>query len=299
MSLRPPDWDQLHALHAVLAHGSLSAAARELGLSQPTVRRQIESLEARTGAALFTRTPAGLTPTETARALAGLVETMAHAADAVVRTASADAGAIAGTVRISASEVIAAEVLPGVLAALLAAHPALALEISASNRTEDVLRREVDIAVRMTRPVQEALRARKVGEVRVCLCARRDYLARAGTPQTLDDLRVHRLVGLDQPTPLLRDLQQQGYPIARDWFGLRSDSDAVQHAAIRAGIGIGGMQAPLIARSPDLVPVLEGQFGLALETWVVAHEDLRGVARIAAVFDALVEGLAAYMGGSA
>lgn len=291
----PEDWERQRVFLAVLREGSLSGAARLLGLAQPTVRRRIEELEAASGAALFTRTPAGLQPTELARDLAGHAEAMAHAADAFLRHASAASGEVAGTVRISASEVIAVEVLPPLLAPLLDAHPALVIELSASNRTEDVLRREVDVAVRMVRPEQGALRAKHVGAIPLGLHAHRDYLARHGMPDRFEALRTHRVIGIDQQTSIVRNLRRAGVPIDRALFGYRSDSDLAQLAAIRAGIGIGVCQCALAARDPALVPVLSDSFGFALDTWVVCHEDLRGVARVAAVFEALVAGLERYL----
>src|SRR5688500_8024889 len=112
------DWEHQRAFLAVLREGSLSGAARVLDVAQPTVRRRIEDLESTLGTALFTRSPGGLQPTEIALALAHHAETMALAADAFIRSASAGAREIAGTVRITASEVVAVEVLPANLAAL-------------------------------------------------------------------------------------------------------------------------------------------------------------------------------------
>lgn len=290
-----PDWDHYRAFLAVLREGSLSGAARAIGLVQPTVRRRIEELEAGLGAALFTRTPAGLSPTETALALRDHAEAMALAAEAMVRTASADSHEMAGIVRITASDVIAVEVLPPIIAALRRTHPALVIVLSPSNRSEDVLRREADIAVRMVRPAQEALVAQRVGDIALGLFAHRDYLAWAGTPTSLADLRARGLVGLEHESAVLRGYRAAGLTIELDDFAFRSDSDLAQLAAIRAGVGIGVCQVPLARRDPALVRLLASELEHALETWVVTHEDLRGVARIRVVFDALVAGLKNYL----
>ncbi len=292
-----PDWEQYRAFLAVLREGSLSGAARVLGVAQPTVRRRIEDLEAMLGTALFTRSPGGLQPTETGLSLRGHVEAMALAAAALVRSASSDAREVAGIVRVSASEVIAVEVLPPILARLQAKHPALVIELSPSNRNEDVLRREADIAVRMVTPAQTALIAQRVGMVRLGLHAHRDYLARRGMPETLEAMREHALIGVERDSPVLRALQSGGLPMAIEDCSFRSDSDLAQLAAIRAGAGIGICQSALATRDPALVPVLAGAFGFDLETWVVCHEDLRNVARVCAVFDALVDGLRRYIIG--
>ncbi|NML07606.1 LysR family transcriptional regulator [Sphingomonas sp. G-3-2-10] len=292
------DWERQRAFLAVLREGSLSAAARLIGVAQPTVRRRIEELEESLGTPLFTRSPSGLLPTERAHALREHAEAMAMAADAFVRSASAGAREVAGTVRISASEVIAVEVLPPILAELCVRHPRLVIELSPTNRNEDVLRREADVAVRMVPPQQDALVARRVGAVTLGLHAHRDYLKARGTPESLDDVRSHAIIGVEGDTPVLRALQHRGLAVGRGDFSFRSDSDLAQLAAIRAGLGIGVCQIPLAARDPKLVRVLPQALSLDLETWVICHEDQRGVARIRAVFDALVAGLNKYIGAS-
>lgn len=289
------DWERQRAFLAVMSEGSLSAAARRIGIAQPTVRRRIEELEAQLGAALFTRSPSGLLPTERAHSLSEHARAMAMAADAFVRSASADAHEVAGTVRISASDVIAIEVLPAILSELMGTHPALVIELSPSNRNEDLLRREADIAVRMVPPRQEALLARRIGVVVLGLHAHPDYLARRGTPATLDDLRNHALIGVERDSPALRSLQDQGFDVRIEDFAFRSESDLAQLAAIRAGLGLGFCQTGLGARD-GLVRLLPEALVFNLETWVVCHEDLRNVARVRAVFDALVAGLQAYIG---
>jgi DNA-binding transcriptional LysR family regulator len=291
------DWERQRAFLAVISEGSLSAAARRIGVAQPTVRRRIEELEAEIGTPLFTRSPSGLLPTVQALALAEHVRAMALAAEAFVRSASAEAQQIAGRVRISASDVVAVEVLPPILATLSRQHPGLVIELSPSNRNEDVLRREADVAVRMVPPQQEALIAQRIGAIPLGFHATSAYLAARGTPRTLDEARAHVLIGVEHDTPVLRALQARGLPIARDDFAFRSDNDLAQLAAIRAGIGIGVCQVPLAARD-GLVRVLPDALAFDIETWVVCHEDLRGVARVRAVFDALVAGLRDYVGAS-
>ena len=295
MIIDETDWERHRAFLAVMNEGSLSAAARALGVAQPTVRRRIADLEAMLGVVLFTRTPAGLDPTETAHALAGHAEAMAHAAAAFARTASAEAGEVAGIVRVTASEVIALEVLPPILATLQASHPGLVIILSPSNRNEDVLRREADIAVRMARPTQEGLVARMIGVVALGLHARRDLLDRHGMPETIADVRRYGVIGPEHDNEILRSLRFGGVQVQPADFSFRSDSDVAQLAALRAGAGIGVCQIPLAARDPSLVRLLPDLFEYPLETWMVTHEDLRGVARIRAVFDHLADGLTDYL----
>jgi DNA-binding transcriptional LysR family regulator len=162
---RAPDWDSYRSLLAVLDEGSLSGAARALGLTQPTIGRHIEAIELALKRPLFLRSQRGLTPTETALALRPYAEALKANAEALVRAASRHEGAVEGAVRITASEVIAAEVLPFILADHAAIHPGLSFDVEASNRNADLLSRAADIAIRMARPQQQTLLAVKVGEV--------------------------------------------------------------------------------------------------------------------------------------
>jgi DNA-binding transcriptional LysR family regulator len=277
--------------------GSLSAAAREEGLTQPTVGRHVDALELALGVALFTRSQTGLTPTEAALELQPYAESLEATAAALVRAAVGRAGTH-GTVRITASEVVGAEVLPPILTQLHAAHPEIALEVVLSNRTEDLLQREADIAVRMVRPTQQTLLARHVGDIEIGLHARRDYLERHGVPSTVAELRRHALIGFDHETAFIRSVRAQGFPVERGMFAFRSDSDLAQLAAVRAGFGIGVCQVGLARRSADLVRVMAKSFLFKLEVWIVMHSDLRSSARCRVVADALAAGLTAYCADS-
>jgi DNA-binding transcriptional LysR family regulator len=288
------DWDLYRTFLAVLDEGSLSGAARRLRLTQPTAGRHVEQLEADLGAPLFTRSVAGLQPTETALALRPHAEAMAAAAEALVRTASGEAEAVRGVVRITASDVVGVEVLPPILTSFHEAHPDVAIELSLSSRQEDLLRREADIAVRMVRPSQGALVAKRVGAVQLKLYAHRRYIEAHGTPKSLAEAS-HVGIGYDRDDAMMRALEERQVRLGREVFSFHSDSDLAQLAALRAGFGIGGCQAPLAARNPDLVPVLEDVFRYDMEIWVAMHEDLKSSRRMRAMFDWLVEGLTAYV----
>lgn len=292
----PTDWERQRAFLAVLREGSLSGAARVLGAAQPTVRRRVEDLERQMGVALFTRSPSGLTPTALARELSAHVEAMASAAASFTRAASAEAGSATGAVRITASEVVGVEVLPAMLAALQADYPGLVIELSLSNRSEDLLRREADIAIRMTQPRQDALVARRVGDIALGFHAHRRLLDERGRPGTLEAAKALPLIGYESETIGVRAVKALGLDLRREDFAFRADSDLAQLAAIRAGVGVGICQLGLAARDPMLERVLP-DLTFALETFVVAHEDLRDVRRVRLVFDALVEGLSAYARG--
>ncbi|MEP9378691.1 LysR family transcriptional regulator [Aquabacter sp. CN5-332] len=288
---REPSWDLYRTFNAVLREGSLSGAARALGLTQPSVARHMDALEAAVGSALFVRTLRGLSPTDAALELKPFADLLASTSAALLRTAEGRAGEVRGTVRISASEVVGIEHLPPILTRLRQRHPALAIELSLSNALDDLLQRKADIAIRMVQPEQQALVAKRIGTIPVGLHAHRTYLARRGIPESMDDLKGHDLIGYDVETPAIRAVVQRYPALSRSAFALRVDSDVAQLWAIRAGFGIGICQVPIAASEPDLVRVLPDAFTVDLETWVVMHEDLRSSARCRAVFDALVQEL--------
>jgi DNA-binding transcriptional LysR family regulator len=293
--MKTTGWDHYRSFLAVLTEGSLSAAARQLGLTQPTVGRHIAALEQDLALALFTRSQMGLQPTDAALALRGHLESMHSMAASLERVALGLGPAVAGPVRLSASEVVGVELLPPILLALRQAHPGLVVELVLNNRVQDLVQREVDIAVRMTPPQQDVLLAQRVGEVVLGLHAHRDYLARCGTPATLAELAHSDLIGFDLETPFLRAARQQLPAWSRDQFALRCDSDLGQLALLRAGAGIGVCQVGLAARDPGLVRVLPQHFEFRLGVWVAMHTDLRHSPRCRATFDALVSGLQALL----
>ena len=193
-----PGWEHYRTLLAVIKEGSLSAAARLLGLTQPTVGRHIDALEEALGLALFTRSQGGLVPTESALALAPHAEAMASAAEALRRAATGEAEEDRGTVRITASEIIGTEVLPEMLTRFREKHPRISIELLISNRTEDLLQRDADIAIRMIRPTQGALVAKKIGEIELSLYAHKAYLEAYGTPKNMEELAQHPTIGFDR-----------------------------------------------------------------------------------------------------
>ncbi|UIF89686.1 LysR family transcriptional regulator [Cupriavidus sp. UYPR2.512] len=298
MPKREPDWEWYRAFLHVLETGSLSAAGRAMGLTQPTVGRHIDSLEAALGLKLFTRSFDGFAPTDAAHELKPYAAGIAATAAAMRRVASGHGAGVRGTVRLSASEVIGVEVLPPILAALHNEHPELEIELVLSNQADDLLRREADIAVRMFRPEQAALVATRVGGIELGLHAHVSYLASRGVPKSLVDLSRFAVIGFDQENAFIRRLQARFKAFSRDALAFRANSDLAQLGAIRAGFGIGVCQAALAARDPRLVRVLPSQFSVIMDTWVVMHEDLRESARCAVTFAALAAGLRAYAEGA-
>jgi len=297
MDKTEPDWALYRSFLAVLQEGSLSGAARALGLTQPTVGRQVEALEQALGLSLFTRSLHGLAPTEAAAELQAHAEALAASAAALLRAASGRGAELRGTVRVTASEIIGGEVLPPTIARLQQTHPGLVIELVLSNRVEDLLRREADIAVRMVAPTQEPLVARRIGTVQLGLFAHRDYLHGRGVPKNMDELSEHLLIGYDKETAFTRAVRARGVPLNRGMFTLRTDSDLASLSALRSGCGIGVCQLPLAARTPALSRVLPGAFKFPLEIWIAMHSDLRSNRRCRVVFDALAAGLTGYLGG--
>lgn len=292
-----PSWEEWRTFREVMREGALSAAARSLGLTQPTVGRHIDQLEAALGLALFLRSSRGLTPTDAARALEPHIEAMASAAATLGQVAAGVASPDEGAVRIAASEVISCEVLPLVLARYRFAHPRVAIELAVSDRNEDLLRRDADIAIRMTRPTQEALVARHIGAAPIGLYAHRAYLARYGTPQTLDELAGHCLIGFDRDDRIFRSLGGFANAVGRESFGFRCDHAPAQLAALRAGVAIGGCQVPIARRTPELVRLFEHQISIPLEIWLVMHEDARATPLVRSLYDHLAAGMEAYVQG--
>ncbi|MBY9064083.1 LysR family transcriptional regulator [Sphingomonas yunnanensis] len=287
-----PSWDVYRSFAAVLRERSLSAAARALGLTQPSVARHIAALEQAVGGALFVRSPRGLSPTDRSLALRPHAEALVAAATALRRAGSGSPDQPEGVVRVSASQAVGVWHLPPILAALRRVHPRLAVELALTDSVDDLLQRQADVAVRMVEPAQQALVARRVGAVRLGFHAHRDYLARRGMPATVADLRDHDLIGPDTETAFTRGTAARWLPgLDRTAFALRTDSDAAHVAAITAGFGIGICQTAVARRDPALVRVLPKALDVALPLWIVMHEDLRGGARYRAVFDALAEGL--------
>jgi len=292
-------WELYRSFLGVLREGSLSGAARALGITQPTAGRHVAALEKALGVVLFTRSQLGLMPTEVALALQTHAEAMESTAASLERAATSQGEGVRGVVRISASEVIGVEVLPPIVARLREAHPALKVELVLTNRVQDLLRREADIAVRMVRPKQEQLVARHIGQIELGFHAHKDYLARHGTPRKMEEITAHAVIGYDQPTAFVRNAGKALPGYGRETFSLRTDSDLGQLALIRAGAGIGICQVRLARRNDALVRVMPRTFSMKLETWVTMHEDLRHSPRCRATFDALVDGLQQYIGAPA
>jgi DNA-binding transcriptional LysR family regulator len=298
MTLGEPGWELYRSFLAVMRERSLSGAARRLKLTQPTIGRHVDALEAALGVALFTRSQAGLIASQAALELVPFAETMDSAASALRRVASGEERAERGAVRVTASEMVGAEVLPPLLAEFREQYPRIDAELVLSNRVGDLLKREADIAVRMVQPRQSALLAKKLGSVKLGLHAHPRYLQRHGAPRSLSELQGHALVGFDTVSSARSLPRLSGQVLSRELFGFRCDSDLGQYAAIRAGFGVGVCQLGL-AKRDGLTAVLPGAFAWELGVWLVMHKDLKASRRVRLMFEHLGAGIRRYIAGQA
>lgn len=294
MNAAPLQWETQRAFLAVLRTGSLSGAARMLGIAQATARRRIEALEQSVGVSLFIRSPQGLLPTDMARELIGHVEAMAVAANAFNRAASADAAAAGGTVRLTSGQLLGVEVLPPMLRTLRHSHPQLSIELSVSNRLQALARQEADVAVRIRRPTEATVVTRKVGDLHVGLYATAELLAQVGAPESLLQLEDYPLIGPDRDLAQTELLEQHGFNCHSARTVIRTDDHLAQFAALRAGLGI-GVCASQLAQRHGLVRVLPDQVGFDVDVWVAMHQDMRRVPRVAVVFEGVGAALTDYL----
>ncbi|CAO3308124.1 LysR family transcriptional regulator [Pseudomonas asiatica] len=290
-------WETQRVFLAVLRTGSLSAASRALGVAQATARRRIDELEHSVGVSLFVRSPKGLMPTDTARELAGHAESMALAAEAFTRAASAESSMPRGTVRVTSSRLMSVEVLPLLLRDVRNAQPELKLELSVCNRQENLAMQEADVAVRIHRPTESTVVTRHVGDLRLGLYATEELVALNGTPRHESELDKYPLIGPDRNLSEIAFLGQQGYLCTADRTAIRTDDHLAQFSALRAGLGI-GMCSSQLAKRHGLVRVLPKRVDFKVGVWIAMHHDLRRVKRIALVFDTLGRSLSRFLEAS-
>ncbi len=273
-------WNLIRTFDAVAQTGSLSAAARMLGLTQPAVSRHIDVLETDLRMQLFQRGREGMSLTAKGADLVPVARDMVANADRFGRVASGLEHDVAGTVRISANDVMGVLILPNLLAAFQSQHPEIEVELSISNAASNLLQRDADLALRMFRPVQNDLVARKVAALPLGFYAQTDYLKRAGRPDTLSDLGDHRLIGFDQETGLIAQANAMGIALSTANFQFRSDNILAQIGAIRAGAGVGLTHLGLAAHWPETERVLQDVALPPLDLWMVCHADVQHNKRV-------------------
>ena len=281
------DWSLLRSFLAVVETGSLSGAAGRLAMTQPTLGRHIRDLETQLGVMLFTRSVRGLDPTQAALSLIADARAMGAAAEALALKAEGRSQQLTGTVRATASVMVAGLLLPPILADLRQAEPHIQIEIVASDTAQNLLRRDADIAIRMFDPSQAALIARKLGDAPVGLFGAQTYFARRGRLTSVTDLLEHDVIGLDRSDAIIAAYAAHNIPATRDHFPLRCDDPLTYWSLILAGAGLGFAQTILAGRHPDLEQVSIGLRIPAMPVWLVMHEEVRNNARIRRVADHL------------
>ncbi len=285
------DWNQLKAFLETAETGSLSAAARKLGLTQPTLSRQVAAIEQHMGVTLFERvgkamvlTPTGLDLLEHARA-------MGTAAEALGLAATGRSEAVGGVVSVSATDAVAAYLLPPIVQRLRDQEPGIAVEVVSSNALSDLLRREADIAIRHVKPEQPELIARLVREAQANFYASEDWVATYGHPRSAEEAAHLPFVGSDRNGRYLEYLRQYGLNLSEDNFSCYSDHTVAHWALVRQGMGIGAMMKEIARKTPGMVRVLDELPPVRFPIWLVSHRELRTSRRIRVVFEALAEGL--------
>jgi len=283
------DWSLIQSFLAVAETGSLSAAARRLDRSQPTLGRQIQALEAELGVSLFDRHARGLKLSEVGAQLLPMAQQMRTAMSAIGLTAAGQSQQLEGSVRITASIFASHHLLPPILARIRAEESAIQLDLVATDTTENLLFREADIAVRMYRPEQMDIVTRYLGELPLCICAARSYLERAGRPAALHALLQHDLVGFDSNEQMILAMRERGWPVNRDSFATRCDLQSVYWELIRAGCGIGFAQTWVAEKDPE-VEILDFDVEIpTLPVWLAAPQAMRQTPRIRRVWDLLAD----------
>lgn len=291
------DRNLIRSFVVVAEEGSLSGAARRLSASQPTLGRHVAELEAALGITLFRRGRRGYALTAAGAALYDRARAIEDEVAAFRRVAAGSTERIAGTVRITASAIVSAYVLPPILARFAEIEPEIEVEIVASDAVQNLLRRDADIAIRMVEPTQLDLVARRIADLPLTACAATAYLARRGVPHRPEDLRDHDLIGYDRETHLIEGFRRLGIEVGRERFHLRSDSQIVLWQAVRAGNGIGFAQKSLVERDPLVEAVLPDLPLPSLPMWLAMHRDLRTSPRIRRVAEMLHAELGRYAAG--
>lgn len=287
------DWTQARGFLATAEHGSLSAGARALGLTQPTLGRQVAALEAALGVVLFERVGRSLVLTPAGHEMLAHVRQMGTAADALAMAAAGRSDSIEGRVSITASDAMSAYWLPAVLADLRKTAPGIIVDVIASNAVRDLQRREADIAIRHVAPKQPELIARKLPDMPAYLYASREYLYKTGTPQTLADFQRLDFIGFDADAAGVDVLNAHGLPVTAAMMRATSDSGVAVWEMVRQGLGVTVMVETVARTTPDVVRIMPQIAPVMVSTWLTVHREVHTNRRIRLVYDLLATALEA------
>ena len=268
------DWNWVRVFLAVCEKGSLSAAARSLGMSQPTLSRHIQQMETKTGLNLFKRTTQGLIPTDAAQNLLAPCQQMQELAHSLERELSGQKRQLQGNIRISANELVGVYLLPAAITEFQNMHPEVNLELLIDNEVSNLNKREADIALRMFRPSQVNLVVKRLPNLPLAMFGQNDYLKKYGTPKSVADLLDHKLIGFDEVSSYLDLAAQRGWPLKRDSFVIRTDNLLTQIALLKSGAGLVVTHKALGDALPNVKQVVAGIDIPELEFWLVCHSDV-------------------------
>ena len=288
------DWNRAKAFLVTAEEGSFTAAARALGVSQPTLSRQVAAFESELDILLFERVGRGLQLTETGIDLVEHIRVMSEAATRVSTTAAGHSLSLSGTICITVSETIAAFVLPPIIDQLRTTHPSIDIEIVASNLPSDLSRREADIAIRSFRPTQPELVAQKICETNARLYASPAYIKRIGPIEGPADLSRGDFINFDQGEALMTGLNALGLSLSPSNFPIVTSSHLVQWELAKQGAGICIMTEEIGDIEPRVARVLPSLPPIPVPMWLVSHRELRTSRRVRVVFDFLAKGLKAW-----
>ncbi len=288
---RKLNWDLIKSFLVVADTGSLSAAASALGISQPTLSRHMTELESQTGLHLFNRSRSGMQLTEKALELVDEARLVAQHASRLEMKAAGQSAELKGPVRVTASDVVSTYILPEIIAEFGRAEPLIEVELVVSNEIQNLLSRDADIAIRMTRPTQLDVVAMRLNALHMGAYARRDYLEDRGRPETIDDLFGHDLVGYDRATLILDAMKGLGISGGRELFRYRTDDQVAYWELVTAGAGVGFGPNFIASRNNDIIRILPELEIPSLEMWLAYHVELKNNPRIRRATDFIGEKL--------
>ncbi|WP_018998091.1 LysR family transcriptional regulator [Hirschia maritima] len=285
------DWSLLQSFVTVCEHGSFSAAARETGSSQASLSRHISLLEQQLDTRLFERTVNGVELTKPGLSVYKYANDMANSVGHLSMAVDGTNQTISGTVRVTAATMMATYILPNIISSLRLEEPLIDIELVASNKTENLVRREADIAVRLVTPTQSNLYAKKLGDMEFSLYASNTYLDRHGPPETANDLWEHDVIGFDTSDLIITGMHRYGIEVDRDFFAFRSDDHIVCWQMVQAGMGIGIVQKEIGDSTPNVTRIDLPNTLSTYPIWLIAHSELKSNLRVRRVFDYLADGI--------
>lgn len=289
--MRDFDWNLIKSFLAVIEHETMLHASTVLKASQPTIGRHITELETIAGLTLFDRSRNGMRPTDAALVLARQARDMQREADIFSMLATARDENLTGTVRITASQIVANFVLPQIIAEFREAEPGIEIELVASNQVENLLARDADIAVRMAQPTQNDIIARKVNDFSLGAYAHKNYLKNRPPAQSPDDLSRHTLLGYDRDDLIIDGMAVHGIKMTRSDFAIRTDDQVAYWHLLCAGAGIGFAPQYMASKNAQLVRLFSDLPIAPLPMWLASHHELKTNLRIRRTMDFLHEAL--------